>query len=142
MNKPDTTIPVNDTPLEAKENTFPKSEELSEEERAFLTHRHQLNKFLKALESYEGSKRQIQKAWGLSAIAPFNKDEPKFSYPGERELYESFGELNSAKFLLMLYGLVREKKIQILSPILDGITSTDEEVINDLKPVKEGESNG
>lgn len=104
------------TPVETVET--PK-QQLSEEQNALISYQTNLNQFIKLAHKFEGSKSQIVRAWTNSAISPMNKDELHFSYPEEQELFNLFEQVNSAKFVLMLYGMIKSGKIELKSPLMD-----------------------
>lgn len=116
---PETSV---DTKVEVKEE-----KPLSEEQKAYVVCDRELKSFLKKLNSAYANRDSIKEAWGASAIYPFAKDDPKFTYTEGRELFNHFMELNSAKFVMFLHGMEREKKIKILEPILNPVPATKEE---------------
>lgn len=107
---------------------------LTEEQNALMVYQTYLNKFIKALMGYKGSRKQIERSWVNAAIAPMNKDPLVFKYKAEEELFDLFKELNSAKFVLMLYGFVNSGAIEIKKSLFEATTEqqSKDEVLNKL----------
>lgn len=97
--------------------------------------------YMEKLENYSGSKKQLQRVLGNLAIAHVTKDDVRFSYPEEYELFQLFENIMSSKFVLFLLGLESQKKVEILSPIFEAPkaeeTASAEAPANSL----EGETN-
>lgn len=98
--------------------------ELSEEQNALFIFQNHTNLFIQKVNNYPGAKSQIARAWTNAAISPLNKDQLHFSYPEEKELFDLFTELNAAKFILMMHGMVRDGKIEIKKPLLEQSSET------------------
>jgi hypothetical protein len=101
---------------------------MSDEQNALLVFQSHINMFISKLNNYQGSKSQIVRAWTNAAISPLNKDALHFSYPEEQELFDLYTELNSAKFILMVHGMVRDGKLEIKRPLLEGNETPASEV--------------
>lgn len=91
----------------------------SEEQMAYMSLTSNFRKFCELIMHYKGSKKQLQQTWMDVAIAPFNKEDFTFSYPDQKVLFDTFIELNYAKFILMLQGLEKDGRIKILKPIIE-----------------------
>jgi hypothetical protein len=113
---------------------------LSDEQNALLAYNYHYNQFVKLHENYHGSRRQLQGAWIQASGFPLHQETPKFSYPQQKELYDTYNEITSAKFVLMLFGLVKEGKIEIKSPLFKEREKTPSEL--ELEEMMKGESNG
>lgn len=87
---------------------------LTEEQEMFKTFQDSLNKFIKLVGDFPGSKSQLQRVLINLAISPLNAEEFHFGYPQEKELFELGGVVNSSKFFLMLSGLAQQGKISFI----------------------------
>lgn len=100
-----------EAPQEAPPQEAPK--QLSWDKKAYMHFEAYMGEFARRVNSYSGSRRQLQRAWINAAISPLNKEELHFSYPEEEEIFNLFNELNSAKLLLMMHGFAQDGKIEI-----------------------------
>lgn len=114
--------------------------EATEEQKAYIVCDRELKAFLRKLTSSYGNSDARREAWMASAIYPFAKDDPKFTFTEAKELYTHFMELNSAKFVMFLHGMEREGRIKILQPLTE---SPEKEFPAELTPETktEGEKN-
>jgi hypothetical protein len=109
----------------------------SEEQKAYKVCDREMKAFLRKLNSSYCGGDAMREAWSAIAIYPFAKGEPKFTYTEARELYEHFMELNSAKFVMFMHGLAREKVVTILKPLTE--TPEAKEIVEETTPTTETE---
>jgi hypothetical protein len=99
--------------------------ELREDQKAYLAVTKNTQLFVNKLTEYEGSKQCVIRAWANSAVSPFNTNELHFSYAHEKELFDLYAEQNSAKLILMMYGLERAGVVKILKPLMEESTQVE-----------------
>lgn len=124
---PSELAPTELTPAEpAPAAQLPK--ELEEPAMAMQTFKQLMDIFANVLNNYDGGKRQIVRAWLNAAVAPLNSDPLKFSYPAEKEIFDLFTEINSAKLILMVHGLADAGVLTLHKPLMESVPRTASEV--------------
>jgi len=105
---------------------------LTEEQHAMLAFEHFTGLFLQKLNNYSGSRKQIMRAMSHGMVAPLSKEEPRFSYVEEKELFDLYTEANSAKLILMVHGLIKSGALQQLKPLMSvgGLTDSEQQLAN------------
>jgi hypothetical protein len=84
--------------------------------------------FGEALEVFPGAKRQVLRSWMNSAVNPLNKGPLQWSYEGEKELFDIYTEMESAKFILMVHGLQEAGILTLHKPLMQSTATTTSEV--------------
>lgn len=84
--------------------------------------------FNEGLDVFPGSSRQLKRAWANAALAPLNEGPLQWSYEAEKELFDIYTELNSAKFILMVHGLADAGVLTLHKPLMEATASTPSEV--------------
>lgn len=110
--------PVTLTPEEAEAKAKEAYGKLSEEQKAYYHFKLSLAKFSTLLRNSSLARKNIVNTWDNAALAPFDLDRMKFSYPEEKDLFEAFMEMNAAKSILMMYGFAEKGFIKILRPLV------------------------
>lgn len=87
------------------------AQQLTDDQKALKVFENAMNEFVAKVSSYSGAKSQLQRVLINSLLYPLNKDEFNFSYPEEKELFELATSVASAKFYLMVSGLVQQNKL-------------------------------
>lgn len=137
MNKMENETKTNEAVKEVTQESTPTPEpELSDEQKVLNACKTYLNMFYSKLYNFKGSRRQIINAWMNAAISPLNQSELKFGYPEEKELFDLFEEVNSAKVMLMIFGLIREGKIEVKGDLMESPKESSE--VNFGDPAVEG----
>lgn len=104
----------------------------------------QVNAVITLVSEYEGSREQLKRVLINLAVYPFVEEaELHFSYPEEKQLFDSFNSLSSAKHVFMLAGSEAEDKLVLVGPDREIIKNSDGSVLvrNKLNNNNEGEVN-
>lgn len=112
-----------------------KEEPKTEQQTIFKAFQDNLNQFIKKINTFQGSKSQLQRVLTNLAISPLNSEELHHGYVEEKELFDLANELNSAKFYLMLEGLREQGKIIVIEPTKD-LTEEEEKVAEELNKME------
>jgi hypothetical protein len=65
--------------------------------------------FVKKVDNYSGSKKQLQRVMVALAIHPFNQNPFQFSYPEQRELFDMGVEIVGDKLFFLHLGIEEQK---------------------------------
>ena len=106
---------------QAEAPATPDLSKLSEEEYTLLYFQQHLQRFVDKVNNYQGARGQLQQVLVSIAVAGLNEEAPEFSYPEQYEVYDMFAELESAKLMLMLYGMKAKGLVEIKQELLDNI---------------------
>lgn len=100
---------------------------LEEPQQAMKVFRQLMEIFTSVLERYDGGKKQIVRAWLNATLSPLNETPLHFSYPEEKEIFDLFTELNSAKLILMVHGLADAGVLTLHKPLMESVPKTASE---------------
>lgn len=101
--------------------------ELNESQKALQQFKETLNQFIYRVNSFSGSKKQLQVVLTSLMLSPLNQEELHFSYPEQRELFDLGTSASAAKFFLLLSGMEQNNKIKFIKdPNVDNLESKDE----------------
>lgn len=117
-----------------------KNEFFDEAAAALQSFKDHMTGFNKLLFNYPGSKKQLLSAWSNAALEPFHESPPTWSYPSEKEMFNHFNELESAKFILMVHGLADAGVLTLHKPLMMATPATESE--RQLKQQMESLTNG
>lgn len=112
-------------------------DKLSVDQKNLLQHDFWLRRYCELVANYPGAKKQLQRVMFNVAVSHMSKDEPKFSYPEEKELFDAGMQMNAAKFFIMVDGLVKDGVLQYKpgetqeqQPVLEEIPAPEKEPEN------------
>jgi hypothetical protein len=114
-------------PTSIQEPIMPTNEFTEESGHALESFKKHMVEFNKALDEYAGSKKQLSRAWANAALSPLNQIPLEWSYPAEKEMFNIFDELNSAKFILMVHGLADAGVLTLHKPLMMATPATPSE---------------
>lgn len=86
-------------------------EDMADGESAMKVLQSSLQEFVTKIKNFSGSKRQLEDVIINLMVSPLEKDNPEWSYPEQKELFDVGVAVGSTKFFLMLAGLQSEGKI-------------------------------
>lgn len=90
------------------------------------------------LESFSGSKSQLQRSIYNIALSPMNTEDLHFSYPIEKEIFDISSKLTDMKLNLMLIGFEEKGYIKILKSFTEEEVKKDEIVADEAKEIVDG----
>lgn len=83
--------------------------QLPEDQRSLLIFQRNLNRFAKLMSETSLSRKHIKHLFIHAALSPMSKEEPHWSYPEQKELFEIFETIQGAKLMLMYAGIKAEE---------------------------------
>lgn len=128
------TVEVGPSPEAAVEDIAPATDPLPEQAHfdeasaALDVYKQQMKLFMEALDAFPGSRRQLERSWANAALSPLNDKPLEWSYEAEKELFDIYIELNSAKFILMVHGLQDAGVLKLYKPLMQSTAATPSEL--------------